>query len=136
VLCARPQRAAGVTDAAPDGQWCWAAQAAEAITGMQKLVAEAIAGRRDAVHPATLAGQVTLYRSAALIGISQTAARRGKLMKKHNALARRLLGRQDDYLRFTTDFRVPADNNGCEQDIRMTKLSVNRPSCPRIARVA
>ena len=24
-------------------------------------------------------------------------------MKKHNALARRLLDRQDDYLRFTTD---------------------------------
>jgi transposase len=120
-----------VTDAAPDGQWCWAAQAAEAITGMQKLVAEAIAGRRDAVDPDALAGQVTLYRSAALIGISQTAARRGKLMKKHNALARRLLGRQDDYLRFTTDFRVPADNNGCEQDIRMTKLKQKVSGCLR-----
>jgi transposase len=27
-------------------------------------------------------------------------------MKKHNALARRLHDRQDDYLRFTTDFRA------------------------------
>jgi transposase len=120
-----------VTDAAPDDTWCWAAQAAEAITGMQKLVAEAIADRRDAMDPAALAGQVTRYRSAALIGISQTAARRGKLMKKHNALARRLLGRQDDYLRFTTDFRVPADNNGCEQDIRMTKLKQKVSGCLR-----
>jgi hypothetical protein len=32
-------------------------------------------------------------------------------MKKHNALARRLLDRQDDYLRFTQDWRVPPDND-------------------------
>jgi transposase len=111
-----------VSDAATDGQWCWAAQAAEAITSMQKLVAEAITDRQDAVDPAALARQVTLYRSAALIGASQTAARSGKLMKKHNALARRLLDRQDDYLRFTRDFRAPPDNNGTERDIRMAKL--------------
>jgi len=43
-------------------------------------------------------------------------------MKKHNALARGLLDRQDDYLRFTRDWRIPPDNNGCERDIRMTKL--------------
>jgi transposase len=38
-----------VTDAAPAGQWCWAAQAAEAITAMQHLVREAISHGRDAV---------------------------------------------------------------------------------------
>ncbi len=43
-----------------------------------------------------------LYHSAAQIGVTQTAARSTKTMKKHNALARRLLDRQDDYLRFTT----------------------------------
>ena len=32
-------------------------------------------------------------------------------MRKHNALARRLIDRQDDYLRFTHDTRIPADNN-------------------------
>ena len=36
-----------VTDVAPEGTWCWAAQAAEALTGMQKLVAEAISQGRD-----------------------------------------------------------------------------------------
>ena len=51
------------------------------------------------------------FRSAALIGASQTAARSGALMKKQNALARRLLDRQDDYLRFTADLRVPSDND-------------------------
>ena len=42
---------------------------------------------------------------------SQTAARSRSLMKKHNALTRRLLDRQDDYLRFTRDFRAPPDND-------------------------
>jgi transposase len=100
-----------VTDAAPDGQWCWATQAAGALTAMQALASDAIAQGQTAVDGGALAGQISLYRSAALIGASQTAARSGKLMKKHNALARRLLDRQDDYLRFARDLRVPADND-------------------------
>jgi transposase len=100
-----------VADAAPAGQWCWATQAAEAITAMQDLVREATGQGRDAVDPAALAGQVRLFRSAVLAGASQTAARSGPLMKKHHALARRLRDRQDDYLRFTTDFRAPPDND-------------------------
>ena len=120
-----------VTDTAPQGQWCWATQAADALTAMQELVSEAIGQGRDAVDPAALAAQVHLYRSAALIGASQTAARSGTLMKKHNALARRLLDRQDDYLRFTTDLRVPPDNNGSERDIRMVKLRQKVSGCLR-----
>ena len=111
-----------VIDAAPEGQWCWAAQAAEALTRLQELVSEAISQGRNAVDPVVLAAQVRLFRSAALIGAAQTAARSGTLMKKHNALARRLRDRQHDYLRFTTDFRAPPDNNGSERDIRMAKL--------------
>jgi hypothetical protein len=49
------------------------------------------------------------------------SGRSGKLMKKHNALARRLLDRQDDYLRFTRDWRVPPDSNGSERDIHIIK---------------
>ena len=52
-------------------------------------------------------------------------------MKKHNALARRLIDRQDDYLRFTWDWRVPPDNNGSERDIRMTKLKQKISGCLR-----
>jgi hypothetical protein len=48
---------------------------------MQTLVSEAIAHRHDAVDPVALAAQTHSYRSAALIGASQTAARSGKLMK-------------------------------------------------------
>jgi transposase len=120
-----------VTDAAAGDRWCWATQAAEALTAMQALVAEAIRQGRHAPDPATLAAQIHLYRSAALAGASQTAARSGALMKKHNALARRLLDRQDDYLRFTQDWRVPPDNNGCERDIRMTKLKQKVSGCLR-----
>jgi transposase len=120
-----------VADAAPAGQWCWATQAAETLTQMHKLVSEAIAQGQDGVDPAALAGQITRYRSAALIGISQTAARSGTLMRKHHALARRLIDRQDDYLRFTRDWRAPPDNNGCERDIRMTKLRQKVSGCLR-----
>jgi transposase len=120
-----------VTDAAPAGQWRWATQAAEAITAMQALVSEAISQGRAAVDSAALSKLTALYRSAVLIGASQTAARPGKLTRKHNALARRLRDRQDDYLRFTSDFRAPPDNNGCERDIRMAKLRQKISGCMR-----
>jgi transposase len=120
-----------VTDAAPQGQWCWATQAADALTAMQDLVREAISQGRDGADPAALAAQVRLFRSAVLAGASQTAARPGPLMKKHHALARRLRDRQDDYLRFATDVRAPPDNNGTERDIRMAKLKQKVSGCLR-----
>ena len=105
-----------------DSQWCWATQAADALVAVQELVAKAAAAEQASVDPAALAEQVHRYRSAAQLGITATAARATKLMKAHNALARRLLNRQHDYLRFTTDWRIPPDNNGSERDIRMVKL--------------
>jgi hypothetical protein len=94
-------------------------------------VREAISQGRDAVDPDALAAQVRLFRSAVLAGASQTAARSGPLMKKHNALARRLRDRQDAYLRFTSNFRAPPDNNGTERDIRMAKLKQKVSGCLR-----
>ena len=103
-----------VTGGAPAGRWCWAAQAADALTGMQALASEAIAQGRDAADPVALAAQVHRYRSAVLLGARQTAARSGPLMKKHHALARRLRDRQDDYLRFTPR---PADPSQITTDL-------------------
>ena len=120
-----------VTGSAPAGRWCWAAQAADALTRMQALASEAIAAGCDAADPAALAAQVHRYRSAVLLGARQTAARSGALMKKHHALACRLRDRRDDYLRFTADWRIPADNNGSERDIRMAKLKQKVSGCLR-----
>lgn len=111
-----------VCDSAPADEWCWATQAADALVAMQTLVSDAIDARRDSVDEAALTEQIRRYRSAALIGIGQTAVRSDKLMNKRNALAQRLINRQDDYLRFTRDWRVVPDNNGSERDIRMIKL--------------
>jgi len=132
LCCAHARRELqAVTDLAPEGPWCRAAQAAGALTAMQKLVSDAISQGRDMADQAAMDAQVRAYRSAALIGASQTAARSGALMKKHHALARRLLDRQDDYLRFTRDFRVSPGNNGSERDIRMAKLKQEVPGCLR-----
>lgn len=98
---------------------------------MQHLVSQAIAADADTVDPDALATQIHRYRSAAQIGITQTAARRDPVMRKHHALARRLIDRQDDYLRFTRDWHVPADNNGSERDIRMIKLRQKVSGCLR-----
>jgi transposase len=133
LCCAHAQRElAAVADAAPqDADWCWATQTGDALVALQKLVAEAITTDADTVDTDALAEQVRLYRSAVQIGINSTAARSDKVMRKHNALARRLRDRQDDYLRFTTDWRIPADNNGSERDIRMIKLRQKVSGCLR-----
>ena len=133
LCCAHALRElAAVTDTASvDAEWCWATQAADALVAMQKLVNDAVAAGADTVDPDTLDKQIALYRSAVQIGITQTAARSSKTMKKHNALARRLLDRQDDYLRFTQDWRIPPDNNGSERDIRMIKLRQKVSGCLR-----
>jgi hypothetical protein len=98
---------------------------------MQQLVSEAIAAGADIVDAQALDKQVQLYRWAVQIGLTQTAARSNPVMTKHHALARRLRDRQDDYLRFTRNWRIPADNNGSERDIRMIKLRQKVSGCLR-----
>ena len=101
-----------VTDAAPQGQWCWAAQADR---GAHR---DAGAGKRGdqpgAATPRTRPRwprRSACFRSAALIGTVQTAARSGALMKKHNALARRLRDRAGRLPAVHPDFRAPPDND-------------------------
>lgn len=133
LCCAHALRElAGVADIAPtDADWCWGTQAADALVAMQHLADEANTAGVDAIDPDKLAEQVRLYRSAVQIGINETAPRSNKIMSKHNALAHRLRDRQDDYLRFTANLRIPADNNGSERDIRMIKLRQKVSGCMR-----
>jgi hypothetical protein len=85
----------GVAEAAPpDTPWCCADQVANALVSMQHLVAQAIANGADRIDADALATQVHRYRSAARIGIAQTTARSDTVMKRHHALARRLIDRQ------------------------------------------
>jgi hypothetical protein len=120
-----------VADTATGADWCWANQAADALIAMQYLVSEAITNAAQTVNPDALATQIHRYRAAAQMGITQTAARSDAVMRKHHALARRLIDRQDDYLRFTHDWRVPPDNNGSERDIRKIKLRQKVSGCLR-----
>ncbi len=101
-----------VIDASPPGQWCWAGQAAAALRDMKHLAdAPPAAGTTARTGPGRLAAARHEFRSAVLIGEKDTAARAGPLMRKHHALARRLRQRENDYLRFTCDPRVPFDND-------------------------
>ncbi|HVB45792.1 MAG TPA: IS66 family transposase [Streptosporangiaceae bacterium] len=94
-----------VTDAAPPGQWCWATQAADALRDMKHLADASLAidGTLGHADQAKISEIRHRYHSALLIGRNQTAARAGPLMRKHHALAKRLLAREQDYLRFTAD---------------------------------
>ncbi len=122
-----------VTDAAPEGRWCWASQAAGALRAMKRLADAALAadGTLAGIDSLKLATARRQFRSAVLIGKNDTAARAGPLMKKHHALARRLSQREDDYLRFAADPAVPFDNNAAEREIRMSKLRIKVSGCMR-----
>ena len=122
-----------VTDAAPPGQWCWATQAADALRDMKRLADASLAtdGTLARIDQARLSKIRHRYHSAVLIGQKRTAARAGPLMRKHHALARRLLAREQDYLRFTADPLAPFDNNAAEREVRMGKLRIKVPGCMR-----
>jgi hypothetical protein len=90
-----------------------------------------VTGTLTGLERAALANARHLYRSAALLGIQATAARATQLQAEHNALARRLVSRQSDHLRFTTDPRVPFDNNAAEREVRMIKVRQKVSGCLR-----
>jgi len=71
--------------------------------------------------------------AALLIGPRATtaAARATKPQAKHNTLARRLIKRETDHLRLTTNPLVLADNNAAEPEIRMIKLRQRVSGCLR-----
>jgi transposase len=132
LCCAHVQRELqAVCDTASEGAWCWARQATDALGRIQVMVSEAVAAGAERLDETALAAQVSALRSAALLGMRETSARTGKLMRKHHALAKRLIERHDDYLRFAVDWRIPADNNGSERDIRMIKLRQKVSGCQR-----
>lgn len=123
----------GVIDTVgPDERgWCWAEQVRTALLELKSLVERAVAEGMSAVDPMLLARHTGYIRSAALI-VAATDCRPGDTVAaRHRALARRILDRQADYLRFATDFRVPFDNNAAEREIRMVRLREKVSGCLR-----
>jgi hypothetical protein len=116
---------------APQGAWCWAEQVRDALLDLKTLVAEASNAGRTVIDPELLATHTGLIRSAAVIAVAATGRRRSAIEAKHHALARRILHRQADYLRFAIDFRVPFDNNAAEREIRMVRLREKVSGCTR-----
>jgi hypothetical protein len=130
-----------VAELASEDGWCWATQAGDALREMNTLVAAALMAVRhnddhndhDVVAPEAqaLAAARTRYRWAAAIGAHQTRDRSTKVMRKHHALARRMINREPDHLRFTHDPQVPFDHNAAEREIRMIKLRQKVSGCLR-----
>jgi transposase len=111
--------------------WCWAEQIATALLELKALVEQTIAEGRSAIDPTLLARHTGYIRSAALIAASTVCQPGDTVGARHRALARRILDRQADYLRFATDFRVPFDNNAAEREIRMVRLREKVSGCLR-----
>jgi transposase len=123
-----------VADQSPTGQWCWAEQAADALCDLKNLVdttRAAAPASLTGIDQAVLSEALHRYRSAVQIGASTTSERSTKMQAKHHALAKRLINRETDCLRFTTDPQVSFDNNAAEREIRMIKVRQKVSGCLR-----
>src|SRR2546430_9555208 len=101
------------------------------LRALNEAAGAARAAGQDAIDTETLAKHEDWYRKAAGTGVALNAARQGKLQQKRHALATRMKTREDDYLRFARDLRVPFTNNPAEQAIRMSKLRIKISGCMR-----
>src|SRR5690242_12190194 len=120
-----------VTQTGTDLDKAWAQQAIDALLALDKAAEAARAAGKNAIGPEVLAEHEDWYRKAAAAGITLNAGRGSKLRQKRHALATRLQAREDDYLRFARDLRIPFTNNPAEQVIRMSKLRIKVSGCMR-----
>lgn len=102
--------------ASDDESWCWAQQVIDSLLDLKHLADN----NPTPVATDTIAHHQQLIIHAASIAITDSPP--GPVGNKHRALARRLIHRIGDYLRFATDPDVPWDNNAAEREIRMPKL--------------
>jgi transposase len=120
-----------VTETGTSLDKAWARQAIDALLALKDAAEAAREAGHAAMEPQTRAGHEDWFRKAAGTGIALNAGRKGKLQQKRHALASRMRAREDDYLRFARDLRVPFDNNEAERTIRMSKLRIKISGCMR-----
>lgn len=101
----------------------WSEQGIRALLSLKAAAGTALAAGADHIDADILASGVASFRHAALIGVKDHADQHTTIGKKLHALARRMLDRIDDYLRFAHDpRRCPFDNNAAEREVRMVKV--------------
>lgn len=110
-----------VTESSPTGGQ-WAVRVMQVLRQAKTAADDACRDGAIGLDPDWLTRMSRAYTSAATVGYNVTSGRANEVEAKHHALARRLLQRRDDILRFAYDLRVPFDNNGSERDLRMVKL--------------
>jgi transposase len=120
-----------VTETGTDLDRTWAQQAIDALLALDEAAGAARQAGKAVTGEALREKHEDWYRKAAETGIALNAARHGKLQQKRHALATRMKNREDDYLRFARDLRVPFSNNAAEQSIRMCKLRIKISGCMR-----
>ena len=113
--------------AAAEAGQSWASGMSALLLDTNDTVERAKASGLSALGEPALAELPVSYRAVIALGYEQNpglAENAYKRMKRSDAqnLLLRLDQREDEALRFATDFRVPFTNNLAEQDIRMVKL--------------
>ncbi len=120
-----------VTDTGTALDRAWAQQAIDALLALKDAAEAAREAGHAAIDQQVRAEHEDWFRKAAATGIALNASRNGKLQQKRHALAIRMQAREDDYLRFARDPRVPFTNNEAERTIRMSKLRIKISGCMR-----
>jgi hypothetical protein len=104
--------------AGPSG-WAWPDQVAWSLLQVKAACDRSPDGLCSA---GLLESHRHLMFSAAQVAISGGLSPPGQVGAKHRAVARRVVKRLDDYLRFAATPGVGFDNNGAERDFRMAKV--------------
>ena len=120
-----------VTETGTDLDKTWAQQAIDALLALNEAAEAARAAGQAAIDPEARRSTRTGTARPPPPGSPSTPAAAGKLQQKRHALATRMKAREDDYLRFARDLRVPFTNNEAEQAIRMSKLRIKISGCMR-----
>jgi transposase len=114
-----------VTETGREDDKAWARAAIEVVlalkAALERAVADTPAG--ETVEVDTLGFHTARLAQIAQYAIAATAGRETTLRRKHNALAKRLHSRLEDYVRYAHHPELGAffDNNAGEREIRMPK---------------